>query len=87
MLYEIQLYDIDIERLKEISGMKPSVEPTSSTVEKESFTDKVHKPKYYKEADGTIKELVYVQDLLKKTEIVNSNTLLAELNISVKLFE
>ena len=32
MRYEIQLYDIDIERLKEMSGMQSSVEPTTSTV-------------------------------------------------------
>ena len=33
------------------------------------------------------KELVYIQDLLKKTEEVNENTLLAELRISIRLFE
>ena len=32
MRYEIQLYDIDIERLKEMSGMQSSVEQTASTV-------------------------------------------------------
>ena len=43
-----------------MSGIKSSDESTSSTVKKESFTDRVHKPKYYKEDDGTIKELIYV---------------------------
>jgi len=37
--------------------------------------------------DGSTKLIVYVQDLLKKTVQVNKNTLLAELTVSIRLFE
>ena len=37
--------------------------------------------------DGIIRELVYVQDFLKKTEVISENTLLAELTVSIRLYE
>ena len=53
----------------------------------EATADSLKEPKMIKDTDGLMKELIYVQELLKKTEEVNENTLLAELKISIRLFE
>ena len=70
-----------------MAGQENSNEQKRPTDNKEVFTKRVQEPQYYKEADGTLKELIYIQDLMKKTEIMSRNTLLAELKVSIRFFE
>lgn len=89
MRYELQLYDIDIGRLEEISG-KTTFDQDGAAHKKSGketiFYDEDN-TRLVKDEDGMPRELIYVQDLLTVTKEVNENTLLAELKIYIKLFE
>ena len=72
MHYKVQLYDVDYERLVKIRAGE------SHYVEESHFSDD---ERFVETDDGSIKELVFVQDLLTETVEFNENTLLAELSV------
>lgn len=76
--YKVQLYDVDYDRLVKIRAGE------SHYVEESHFSDD---ERFVETGDGSIKELVFVQDLLTETVEFNENTLLAELSVQVRLFE